>query len=262
MSRRLIWEGLPNTRDLGGMKGADGRPVKMGKLIRSGQLFLAGQEAQAALGARNALVIDLRTSQERREKPNPVISGTKEIHLPITENLMAGITRENESDEQMAGRLMQREEDAAAYMINLYEHFATEPFAVAQYGKMMHILLEEREGPVLWHCTAGKDRAGFAAVMIEKLLGMDEETVLRDYMQTNEYLAEQVEMLFSVYAGKMPEGKVNRQAVQAIFGTREEYLEAVLRKIEKIWGGFDAFTEEGLGITEADRQRLRDLYLE
>ncbi len=261
MSQKLNWGTLPNTRDLGGMQTADGHRVRPGKLIRSGHLFDADDEGQKQVIRAVCLVIDLRTSAERAQKPNPSLTGVQEVHLPIVRDLAAGITRERESDQEAIRQLMQREEDAVAYMEQMYRQFMCE-FAVAQYGRMVHLLLEKREGAVLWHCTAGKDRAGFGAALIELLLGIPRETVLEDYLRTDLYLAEQFEALRTMYAGRASALAMNRGAVQALFGTRPSYLEAVFSEMDTRYGSFEGFARQGLKLSCEEAERLKQMYLE
>ncbi len=258
MNTKIDLQCLNNTRDLGGIKTADGRSIKPNIFVRSGHLYNASLSDIAWLSDHVSLVIDFRTTQERGEKPDPVISNVKNIHLSILDTLAAGVSREEQSDEKAFAMVAQDPAGAREYMINIYRGFVTSDFSVAQYNRFLHLLLEPHEKAVLWHCTAGKDRAGFAAVIIQELLGVKRADIMADYLKTNEYLEAEVQELYKMVGRQM--GSLNEKAEKALnylFGAHREYLEAVYEAVEEKYGGFDGFIRDGLCISERERESLR-----
>ena len=262
MSQLLPLENLRNTRDLGGMKTADGRCIRNGKLVRSGHLFGGSDADRNALGEMIDTVVDFRTPQEVEEKPDPPIPGVKFWHIPVFDSLKAGITREEESDAQVIQMMMRDHHKAKAYMCGIYTDFVSVPFEVSQYEKFVRLLLEPHEKAVLWHCTAGKDRAGFASVIVEELLGVDRAAIRKDYLKTNEYLENDIrgliEMFYAMEGEENPEAEL---ALRYLFGAREDFWDAVYAKIEELYGGFDGFISDGLHISAEEREALKEMYL-
>lgn len=259
LSTPLGLASLANTRDLGGMIGADGRRILPGKLFRSGLLARASAEDLEAIAQKIALVVDLRSDGERTLQPDPQLAGVQYAALPAVKDVAPGVTREEESLQAVIA-LMADPEKARAHMIQTYRNIMTSPFSLGQYAQFFQLLLEPRDKAVLWHCTAGKDRAGMAAFFVEKALGVADEALWQDYMITNEYLADEVEQLARIFASKGE--KLDQEAVSYMFCAKTEFLEVVAQCIEESYGGYEAFFQEGLKLSAEDLACLRTLYLE
>ena len=252
------FENLKNTRDLGGMRTRDGQTVRPGLFIRSGNLAGASPRDVEFLGTLVSAVVDFRTDKERAEHPDPAIPGAAAVHLPVIDSLSAGVTRDADSDEAAMRILMRSGEAAREYMRNTYRAFAESPAALKGYSAFVRLLCGEREGAVLWHCTAGKDRAGFAAVIAEEALGVDRAQIRADYLYTNTCLAEDIETLTEraqrEFGMKSPEAEA---ALLAMFSADISYLDAVYERIGALWGGFDGYLRDALGMTEDMCEALR-----
>ena len=263
LSQRIEFEKLLNTRDLGGMSAADGRKIKPGKLYRSGHLFAASGADLEKLSGLIELSVDFRTDAERTEKPEPAIPGVHYLALPILDEQRAGVSRDRKSFEEIRSKMVQDAEIAGRYMIQTYEGFVSNSYCVGQYAKFVRQLLTERKKGVLWHCTAGKDRAGFATVIVQELLGVPREDIRADYMMTNEYLEPEIRSLTEMIRG-LPgvDPDAASRAVSYLFGAQAEYLDAVYSAVQKKYGTFDNYLTQGLGITSGEREKLRAVYLE
>jgi protein-tyrosine phosphatase len=265
---RYSFEGIPNIRDLGGLWTVDGRRTKQGLLLRSGQLFFSTEGDLARLCELGiAEVIDLRSGLERAEKPDLEIPGARNLHLPIMEDISAGVTRDAESDEGAFAMLAQGGDDApvlaAAYMQKTYRSFVESPFSVSQYARFAGeaVSCAERGRAILWHCTAGKDRAGFAAAIMLEALGVTRADIVEDYLLTNERLAAVVGQLIEQFEGQLPTDAAH-EAARRLFLADESYLQAAYGAAEDLYGGFDAFLEQGLGLDAGVRAHMQELFLE
>ena len=261
-SSRIDLQKLNNTRDLGGMRTKDGHTIIPGRLIRSGHLFYASAEDIAWLSGHAGLIVDFRTEKERQEKPDPAVPYTDALQMPVFESLAAGVSRDEKSDEAAFAIVAANPEKARRYMVNTYLGFVTNDFSVSQYRRFINLLLTRREKAVLWHCTAGKDRAGFASVIVEEILGVSRDDITADYLKSNEYLADEIRQLYAMVsrrAGSL--GQFEESALNYLFGAHEEFLGAIYEKTETLYGGFDGFLEKGLGISLEQAEMMRTLYL-
>ena len=259
----MIFEKLNNTRDLGGMTTVTGERIKPGRLIRSGRLCLANEADRELLARTVSVVVDFRGEREATENPDPVIPGVEYFHLPIFRERQVGVTREEESDREAVRLPFEDPEAALGVMCEIYANFVADEFPISQYRRFLDIVLEDHEKAILWHCTAGKDRTGFASVIVQELLGVDRSTVTADYLLTNENIREECEELIqmTMERSKNPSETVER-AARLFFSAQKAFLDATSAKAEELYGSFDGFLTRGLGVTDAQRTRLKKMYLD
>ncbi|MBP5553047.1 MAG: tyrosine-protein phosphatase [Spirochaetales bacterium] len=269
MSTLIELETLANTRDLGGMVASDGRRIRSGKLIRSGQLVGLSGSDMAKLASMVDTVIDFRNSGEIEDQPDCILDGVSNINIPIVENFTSGISREEESDEQLIANLAFRPEAAREYMRTMYRKFVTD-FCISRYSRFLEVLLQDHGKAVLWHCSAGKDRAGIGAVIIEEILGVPREEIIADYMRTKNFLSPYTEGYVTFIKAEFEkarklseeETKTAEESIRSLFGIEQSYIEAYYKEIEKQFGDYDTFIRRGLGLTDRQILALRDKYLE
>ena len=262
MSRLLKYDNLRNIRDLGGMKSADGRAIADGKLIRSGNLEHVNESEISRLADLVDTVIDLRDAAELRERPDAVIPGVSYYHISILDSQAAGITREKGSEKEIFAGNMTKPKEMKQMMSGLYTGFARDSAVVSKYAEFVQILLENHEKAVLWHCAAGKDRAGIAAAIIEEILGIPRQAIIEDYLKTNEYLAADIKMLTQlVKKEENISGPAVDEALKYLFGAEREYIESYYHEVDIQFGSFSGFLHEGLKLTDADIKDLRAKYL-
>jgi len=118
-----------------------------------------------------------------------------------------------------------------------------------RFAEFFGHLLQSSE-PTVFHCTAGKDRTGFAAALVLRALDVSGEEVMHDYLLTNERLK------VDSSGWKLPP-----HAAQVLLRVQPEFLEAAFEAIEQDYGGLDGYLRYGLGLREPERARLRALYL-
>ncbi len=257
-SKYIHIPGMNNTRDLGGMRTKDGRTVRPNMLYRSSKL--SKLEDRDWFTRNVALVVDMRSSREINENPDPQVPGVDYLHLPIFEMQAVGVSRDRESDRRAAALDM---ETAIKSMSSVYARFVNDEFCLYQYRRFIRLLFEPREKALLWHCSAGKDRTGTGALFILELLGVDREDILADYLMTNEYLKDEIREFVDRAAersGGMDDAA--REALTVLMGAHERYPLTVYETAEARYGSFDAFLREGLGVSDDEREELRRRYLE
>ncbi|MBR6951243.1 MAG: tyrosine-protein phosphatase [Oscillospiraceae bacterium] len=262
MSRRIPMEKLPNTRDLGGMIGYGGRTVREGLLIRSGQLAEATPADLADLERRIELVVDFRNLDEHVNVPDPEMPGVAQIHLPILEGQGPGVAQDERSRRAAMTSLFEDPEKPKAVMKRIYEDFVARPYCRGKYREFLMLLDEDRKKAVLWHCAAGKDRAGFASVLVQELLGVSREDIFEDYLATNVYLEQVIEKMTEDHARLTGlTDRAHREAMGYMFGARIELIQAVYDRTEELYGGFEGLFTEGMRIPREQIERMRERFL-
>lgn len=145
-------------------------------------------------------------------------------------------------------------------MSDLYAELVTDENTVKRYRTFFDLLLQQEEGAILWHCSAGKDRAGMGAVFVLWALGVDEETIRRDYLLTNIYLKENLEEMLAFLSAKVSDPRVI-EGVRIMNSACESYLNRLLLAVKEGYGSMDRFLEDKLGLDGGKRALLQKKYL-
>ena len=263
MSILLPFESLNNTRDLGGMKTKDGKIIRPGKLIRSGHLSELTKLDQEKLGKMLSVIIDLRTDNERKEKPDDSFPGVQSFVFPVMESMSAGITRDEASIQEVFSSLLLKPTEAKEYMTSMYRNFANSESAAEAYSQFLNVLLSEHDKAVLWHCTAGKDRAGIASVLTEWILGISKEDIVADYYASSKYLKEDV-LFLTEYVKHMAgiDDPVADESLEYLFGAEEDYIMAYFNAVEESYGSMESYLKKALSWDEEMSKKLRAMYLQ
>lgn len=266
MTNRFINTGeIENARQLGGYIGADGRPVKDGLLLRTGGLDKLSAEPAAELAQQYSIqyVLDFRMGFERKQAPDQEIPGAQNVWINVYEVDM--------SDPEMV-ELMRRiaEADSALQRSVEYAKSGRLPRQYTEillseegqqgYAKFFDILLDA-DGAVLWRCTHGKDRTGVAAALLLYALGVDEDTIMEDFLLTNEVYQEDIARLEAgLKAGGYDEAVIKE--AQAMAGVKGEYLKAAFDAVKREYGSIEDYLRNQLGVSDDERNQLREKYLE
>ncbi len=245
-------DSVANFRDFGGYDTEDGRRVARGRLFRSGllcDLDAADQGRLADFGLR--LVCDLRSQEECTATPTPPLAcSPRHVHLPIEPGKRLAalpLDAKGVTPEQRAGRLE-----------TIYVELAEDHAHV--YAEYFDELLNLETGASLVHCTAGKDRTGFAAAVLLRCLGVSESTVMQDYLRTNDtldfgrFIAPRLKQFYNL--------DFTPEYAKDVAQARASFLDAAFAALDATWGSFDTYLERGLGMTESRRARLEALYLQ
>jgi protein-tyrosine phosphatase len=257
----MTFDKAMNFRELGGLKGADGRTVKHGCFYRSGMLsrFKSAGELEELQRLGIKVILDFRSRFEAEAEPDPVLPGA-EYH-----NICA-LLDEN-------GEEMEFSPDDIKHI------FESEADMIAECNKMMKIMysemafgnpafkklfceLEKGNVPVLFHCSAGKDRTGVAAILILLALGADEKTALDDYELTNEYRKEAIEEVLSMHKEEIERNPEIKTVYSMMEGVSRKAGELVIERIKERYGSFEKYFEEEYGLNKGGLEHLRDMYLE
>jgi protein-tyrosine phosphatase len=258
--RHLPLQGTPNFRDLGGYETSDGRFVRWGLLYRSGvltHLTPADFTYLSNLGIR--VVCDFRTARENQVDPEVWIPNAPVEHVSLPIGDGSGKSSVSSTEQMLASN--PSPEELKQRMTKVYGGFA---FTNApEYAKVFK-QLESDHLPLLYHCTAGKDRTGVFSAFVLLTLGVPKKTVLEDYALTNKYLLNGVseadtKKMLAANPGleHLTPGQRN-----VLMAADPAYLESTLQQIDAKYGSFDNYRRTALGVSDADVKLLRSRLLQ
>lgn len=248
-----------NLRELGGYATPYG-PVRRGVLFRGGRMDELDDEGAAVyrgLGLRT--IVDLRRPDEIAAMRTPVFGDERNVHLSVSTG-----------------------NNAFAEAAAMADDAATAPEVLATAGDYFRSLVTERlhlwrpvvdtvfeaDGePLLFHCTAGKDRTGFLAAMLLKFLDVDDETVFADFEMTTHVRAPFVERRLeerrrelAAAQGIDPADVASESMVawRQLMSSPPEFLQASFEVVERDWGDWQTLRRDGLGISDDVLAAWRD----
>jgi protein-tyrosine phosphatase len=252
-SRWLRFSGTKNFRDLGGYRTGDGKSVRWGVLYRSDSLHkLTNADLRRVEALNLSRVIDFRAEYEVQHKPDILPDGVRWVPLPMEDS---STKVWHEARDEMVKNI--KTLDPAVYMVQTNVELATKFTSV--YRQFYHELLVANGSPVLFHCAAGKDRTGFAAATLLRILGVTQDVILQDYLLTNRYLLGAYKRQLFL-AGVLKGGRF-ADGIRGFMKADERYLAAAFSELEKEYGSFENYIRNGLGLSESDIDRLKRYYL-
>lgn len=253
----LQFEKVANFRDMGGHTTHDGRRLAPGRLLRAGHLAHATDDDIALLepfGLKR--VFDFRTAKDiEQEGEDRLTSQAESILLPMPDPAKGADIRdlmENAGPEDMDrifgdGKAEQMMIESAAGLVRERR----EP-----YSLFLKALAEPTHVPALFHCSAGKDRAGWAGSVVLLTLGVPEDQVIEQYLLSNRAGAEIIER------SKQQGNAWWHDALAPLIGVRESYIQSSFDAVTADWGDFETYLSQGLGLSDAEREAIQNNLLE
>lgn len=228
-------DGAFNVRDLGGYKTKDGKTVRYGLVYRSGALnglTPKGLEEFEKRGLKT--IVDFRAENERTSEPTKKPATVEEIRvLDIDAGNVITLSQINDDTGPQAMK------DINAYLADK---------AQPQYIEFFNVLADREKAPLLFHCSAGKDRTGFAAAMFLSALGVDRETIYGDYLLSVDLVADKYRPIVE----KEPH-------LASLMTVRKEYLKTAFDLIDSKYGGIDNYLKNELKV---DLDLMKKIYTE
>lgn len=251
-AHRIATPAVGNLREIGGRATADGGTVARGVAYRSAELAsdaITDDEVVAALRVRT--VVDLRTAAERLARPDVLPAGAHGVTLDV----LAGLPTPTGPLAELAGDPAALEGrldglDVVQAMTGTYQSLVVDRTACTAYAAFVRLVADPTSGPVLFHCTAGKDRTGWGTTILLLAAGVDEDGAMEEFLAVNPAVRE---LFAPAVAGLGPLAEVLLPA----FEVRPEYLEAALATVRARFGSFDGYLRGGLGLADDEVARLR-----
>lgn len=242
-----------NFRDVGGYVTKDGHRVRWGKAFRSGAMPLFTQADYALVGQLGiGSVVDLRSLEEREVAPDQIDDRTGALFIAndySLKPLMANFSKGNGE--------------------NMYKGMEK---MLAPQLRSLYRRIEANEGAVVYHCSAGQDRTGMATAMLYDMLGVDRETILKDYHMSTALRRPQYEMpkvnpadypnnpILQYYLSGDEKKRATAEPLYTPSGA--SHLAQFFTYIDSEYGGSEGYMKKELGLSDADIAKLRATMLD
>lgn len=234
-----------NFRDIAGdgYVGLAGLHVNRGVFYRANALTPNPEDLATLTSLGLSAVYDLRTDQEIAAKPDVLPPG---VHYRQIQVLAADPSADISS--------LRSPEEARAYVRDGYRSTVNDETSRRGYAELL-TALADTPGPQVFHCTAGKDRTGWATALLLGIAGVPRDTVVADYLLSNEYAADTISAtLDRIAATRGPEAaEIYRQLI----GVDASYLGASFEEVDRNYGSLDRYLVDGLGLSQTTIAKLR-----
>ena len=235
--------GASNFRDVGGYRNTEGRCVRRGRVFRSDHLAKLTPDDLAQLhrlGIGHSL--DFRGVAEYTATPYD-IPGVERVALTIEPTVIARMQA------LVVQGIVPTTEETVELMRETYRDFVNHN--ASTYGRFMKHLLEQPT-PQVFHCTAGKDRTGFAAALLLSALGVDRATIEHDYLLTNQLYKRDTRL----------EGQGHPHVMKVLWQVQPEFLHAAFKAVDTQHGGMREYLHGAIGMSPQEIAELQRLLLE
>lgn len=242
-ARHINLAGASNFRDLGGYPARDGRTVRWRQIFRSNHLgHLTEADIEVLRPLRLKSAFDFRGAEERAA----AVCGLAEItvhSLPIEPTVVAALRA------RLAAGGALSSADALEVMRDSYRNYVRH--STSSFRALFSHLLEDR-APLVIHCTAGKDRTGFACALILHALGVPDDRIADDYLLTNRFYRRDPSA-----SSELPD-----DVTKVLASVEASFLAAAFEAVSADYGDLESYLKDGLGLGARERARLETRYLE
>ncbi|MEW1634947.1 tyrosine-protein phosphatase [Streptomyces sp. NPDC093801] len=247
--RQIPLQGAVNLRDVGGYATYTGGRVRQGLVYRSDALSkLTAADITTVSGLGLTKVVDFRIPMELQyDGADRLPQGLSPTSRPVSDlGLYGTLVGAISSGDPVKQEQMLGGGRAEAYMRDVYRTFVTSPENRAQFAATLRELADGNQGPLLYHCTSGKDRTGWMSYVLLRALAVPQEAAEGDYLASNTFRAAYDAQ---VRAGLKQSGRMqNPDLLIPLQEVRQDYLDAATARMEADYGGFYGYLTDGLGL--------------
>lgn len=246
---------IHNLRDVGGLELGNDKRIREGLIYRSAQL---GERNDATLGQLESLdldlILDLRSEHEANLLSDFVPEGVDHLQLDVladsTERIAAQL--EDLFTDPLGASALLASGVVQEHYVGTYRNLVSLESARRSYSTLFASIASKQR--VLFHCTAGKDRTGWAAAALQLLLGAPTDSVMDHYLQSNTETLE----LFGGILSAFTEAGGDPEALKPVFLVEPIYLESAIDEVESTFGGIEGYFREGLGLDDVALSSLTE----
>jgi len=261
-----------NVRDMGGYETENGKLVKWGLIYRGDQLSKLDTEDVAMLERIGITsIVDYRSQHERSLNPNKEIKNVKNIincdpQSSFSEAAANAVDLHSENIKLVTalenGEVEKRYVNGSGEkVISSYRELVTSETAKTAYGRFLHACADQRNLPLLHHCRGGKDRTGFASMLLLLALGVKREQIVEDYVLTGVIRTARNELKYKQYQ-ELTSNQDFLNYLMSMIETRREYIEASMDLIKEMYQSVDDYMIRHFELTKEELQAMRTFYLE
>ncbi|HEY6013397.1 MAG TPA: tyrosine-protein phosphatase, partial [Candidatus Limnocylindrales bacterium] len=205
-------------------------------------------------------VYDLRTEGERASAPDRLPPGARHVVADVIGDKLEGspvrmldlLDRPDVAERELGG------DRGRALWIGHYRDFVRMASARVAYASLFRGMAAEERRPVLFHCSTGKDRTGWAAAALLLLLDVPYADVMADYLASARYVEPMITPFADAYAARGGDPAL----IHRIFATLPEYLDASRDEVRRAYGDIEGYFTDGLGIDAGTQAAIRDALLD
>jgi len=252
-------ESIINFRDFGHYKTINGMHIKKGLLYRSGDLSKATDtdlETLSSLGIKT--ICDLRSEAERKNDPDrvPIAHPFTFFNIPMRPIIDYHARSLRRLLSLMFGE--ERHLDYIAESQQAYREYAIN--YLPQLKALFQLISDPENLPLLIHCSAGKDRTGVVSGLLQMVLGVPFETVMDDYLKTNEYINSYKQDVYRRLSKLGIFGIPWKKMYGPLFAARSDFLNAAIAQVKEEFGAVDEWFRRGLGLSEGEHLAMLTVF--
>jgi len=247
-----------NIRDLGGLKGHQGKTIKYGRLFRGGALDKVSEEDVEILKTLNITdIVDFRSKEEFVYRPDYWFENVKYHNFTTFEH-----EHKKEDIQHDDGNLlwfMNRGDTGFQHLLRTYKELIDTQEGQAAFANLFKVIMSDDKRVVYYHCSQGKDRVGVASYLIESALGVSEEDKVEDYLLSNVAMEKRRDRLIESVQNRPFYNEQYKKDLLEVFSAKIEYLEGAIEMINSKYGGVESYLKNVLGV---DIDKFRAMFLE
>lgn len=258
LAERIVpLKNFSNFRDLGGYDTKDGRIVKWGLFYRSEDLSNlkdSDLEYFKTLGIKN--ILDYRSKQEEEGKPDVEVNGVKNINI----SAMSDLGNDNLDMASYVEGILKGDKMTITPKELLIEGYKSMPLNNPAFKELFNLFKNPENTAILQHCTAGKDRTGIGSALILLALGVPEETVILDYLESNNNRKVSNEKVMAMCKPYIKDEET-KKLIEGILGVSRDFIEESLKVIKQSYNSYEEYFEKEYRLNKEDLDELRNAYL-
>lgn len=240
---------VSNFRDV-----AIGPKMKKNLLFRCAKLSTLNNEDIVKLeNIKPFAIIDFRDPKEIKKAPDNLSDNLfrKYVSLPISANTLNRMVAEKNI--QGDNRLTYENVMEESYKLYLNNHKHV-------WKEFINILLNSNSNPIIFHCSAGKDRTGIASYIIQSLLNSSIELIYENYLLSNQLLSSIAATAEQTTSSKNDDLKITNVMLKALGKVQKSYLNSAIYEIKEKYQTLEMYIFNELGFNENDIKKLKKLY--